>query len=126
MRCFRGLALIAETMAGPWILAAGFVVGLDTGQTRRAAGAIATWRADAAVSWPLLLMLVVPPREQTAGACLADIWQLDVGQGLAIRIRTRNHAVLNDTGPRFVDFSDLGEAGGVCKRCASSASNIWI
>lgn len=60
-----------------------------------------------ALGWPLLLLLVVPPRERVDEG-LAEIWQLDVGQGLAILIRTRHHALLYDAGPRFGDF-DLGE-----------------
>jgi competence protein ComEC len=60
-----------------------------------------------ALGWPLLLLLVVPPRELLDEG-LADIWQLDVGQGLAILIRTRHHTLLYDAGPRFGDF-DLGE-----------------
>jgi competence protein ComEC len=60
-----------------------------------------------ALGWPLLLLLVVPPRERLDER-LADIWQLDVGQGLAILIRTRHHTLLYDAGPRFGDF-DLGE-----------------
>jgi competence protein ComEC len=60
-----------------------------------------------ALGWPLLLLLAMPPRERLAEG-LADIWQLDVGQGLAILIRTRHHSLLYDAGPRFGDF-DLGE-----------------
>jgi len=59
------------------------------------------------LGWPLLLLLAVPPRERLDEG-LADIWQFDVGQGLAILIRTRHHALLYDAGPRFGDF-DLGE-----------------
>ncbi|RON63594.1 DNA internalization-related competence protein ComEC/Rec2 [Pseudomonas fluorescens] len=59
------------------------------------------------LGWPLLLILFVPPRERLDEG-LADIWQLDVGQGLAILIRTRHHTLLYDAGPRFGDF-DLGE-----------------
>jgi len=59
------------------------------------------------LGWPLLLILLAPPRERVAEG-LADIWQLDVGQGLAILIRTRHHTLLYDTGPRFGDF-DLGQ-----------------
>jgi competence protein ComEC len=59
------------------------------------------------LGWPLLLVLVVPPRERLDEG-LADVWQLDVGQGLAILIRTRHHTLLYDAGPRFGDF-DLGE-----------------
>ncbi|VVP31341.1 ComE operon protein 3 [Pseudomonas fluorescens] len=59
------------------------------------------------LGWPLLLILVMPPRERLNEG-LADVWQLDVGQGLAILIRTRHHTLLYDAGPRFGDF-DLGE-----------------
>ncbi|VEF12296.1 DNA internalization-like competence protein ComEC/Rec2 [Pseudomonas fluorescens] len=59
-----------------------------------------------ALGWPLLLILVVPPRERLNEG-LADVWQLDVGQGLAILVRTRHHTLLYDAGPRFGEF-DLG------------------
>lgn len=38
----------------------------------------------------------------------ADVWVLDVGQGLAVLVRTREHSLLYDAGPRFGDF-DTGE-----------------
>jgi competence protein ComEC len=38
----------------------------------------------------------------------AEVWMLDVGQGLAVLLRTREHALLYDAGPRFGDF-DMGE-----------------
>jgi competence protein ComEC len=59
------------------------------------------------LGWPMLLLLVFAPR-QALPEGIADIWQLDVGQGLAILVRTRHHTLLYDTGPRFGDF-DLGE-----------------
>src|SRR5690606_12163364 len=54
----------------------------------------------------MLLAFVLPPRERIAEG-RAEVWQLDVGQGLAILVRTRGHALLYDAGPRFGDF-DLG------------------
>ncbi|EJM77619.1 MULTISPECIES: DNA internalization-related competence protein ComEC/Rec2 [unclassified Pseudomonas] len=59
------------------------------------------------LGWPLLLLLVFPPRPLLPEG-IAEVWQLDVGQGLAILVRTRQHTLLYDTGPRFGDF-DLGE-----------------
>ncbi len=59
------------------------------------------------LGWPLLLLLVLPPRPLLPEG-IAEVWQLDVGQGLAILVRTRHHTLLYDTGPRFGDF-DLGE-----------------
>ncbi|MEJ5060883.1 MULTISPECIES: DNA internalization-related competence protein ComEC/Rec2 [unclassified Pseudomonas] len=59
------------------------------------------------LGWPMLLLLVLAPRPMVPQG-VADVWQLDVGQGLAILVRTRHHTLLYDTGPRFGDF-DLGE-----------------
>ena len=59
------------------------------------------------LGWPLLLLLIFPPRSEIPEG-VADIWQLDVGQGLAILVRTRHHTLLYDAGPRFGD-NDLGE-----------------
>jgi competence protein ComEC len=52
-------------------------------------------------------LLIFPPRSEIPEG-VADIWQLDVGQGLAILVRTRHHTLLYDAGPRFGD-NDLGE-----------------
>ncbi|MFZ3281814.1 DNA internalization-related competence protein ComEC/Rec2 [Pseudomonas sp.] len=103
---FRGLAVIAgqwpawiaPSVAGwVWILGSlgAVLLLLPSGVPLRPLG------------WPLLLILLVPPRERLSEG-LADVWQLDVGQGLAILIRTRHHTLLYDAGPRFGDF-DLGE-----------------
>lgn len=56
---------------------------------------------------PMLLVLIAPPREEVP-AGRAHVWLLDVGQGLSVLVRTREHALLYDTGARFGDF-DLGE-----------------
>jgi competence protein ComEC len=55
----------------------------------------------------MLMLLVFAPRT-TLPEGIADVWQLDVGQGLAILVRTRHHTLLYDSGPRFGDL-DLGE-----------------
>lgn len=54
----------------------------------------------------MLLLMVFPPKN-TLPYGEAEVWQLDVGQGLAVLVRTREHAMLYDAGPRFGD-SDLG------------------
>jgi competence protein ComEC len=59
------------------------------------------------LGWPMLLLLVFPPRTEIPEG-IAEVWQLDVGQGLAILVRTRHHTLLYDAGPRFGD-NDLGE-----------------
>lgn len=54
----------------------------------------------------LLPLLFSPPQRPEHGR--AEVWMLDVGQGLALLVRTRQHALLYDAGPRFGDF-DTGE-----------------
>lgn len=55
----------------------------------------------------LLLPLFYPPvNKPFLGQ--ADVWVFDVGQGLSVLIRTREHALLYDAGPRYGDF-DAGE-----------------
>ena len=55
----------------------------------------------------LLLPLLYPPLELPAQG-EAGVWQWDVGQGLAVLVRTRSHSLLYDAGPKHADF-DLGE-----------------
>ena len=66
--------------------------------------------AGVPLRWPgivlLLPALFLPAPQLDDGR--ADIWVLDVGQGLAVLVRTREHALLYDAGPRFGDF-DTGE-----------------
>ncbi|SEM70694.1 competence protein ComEC [Pseudomonas sp. ok272] len=59
------------------------------------------------LGWPMLTLLVCAPRPQVPEG-IAEIWQLDVGQGLAVLVRTRHHALLYDSGPRVGEV-DLGE-----------------
>jgi competence protein ComEC len=55
----------------------------------------------------LLAPLLFPPTNRPA-AGQAEVWLFDVGQGLAVLVRTREHALLYDAGPRYGDF-DIGE-----------------
>ena len=54
---------------------------------------------------PLLWPACQPPAE---GAFRA--WMLDVGQGLAMIVRTRHHALVYDAGPRYPSAYDVGAA----------------
>lgn len=60
-----------------------------------------------ALGWPLLLLCVFPPLKSVPHGQV-EVLQLDVGQGLAIFLRTRQHALLYDAGPRFGEF-DIGQ-----------------
>lgn len=59
------------------------------------------------LGWPLLLLAGFTPREAIPPGQV-DIWQLDVGQGLAFVLRTREHTLLYDAGPAREEL-DLGE-----------------
>ncbi|MEO8809873.1 MAG: DNA internalization-related competence protein ComEC/Rec2 [Rhodanobacter sp.] len=57
----------------------------------------------------LFLPLLLPPRSvPTEGAF--QLWVLDVGQGLSVLLRTRNHVLVYDTGARYPSGFDLGDA----------------
>jgi competence protein ComEC len=49
----------------------------------------------------LVPVLTAPPERPPRGEAWIDV--LDVGQGLAVLVRTEKHALLYDTGPRFGD-----------------------
>ncbi len=60
-----------------------------------------------ALGWVLLAPLLFPPANNLE-AGQAQVWVFDVGQGLAVLVRTHEHALLYDAGPRYGDF-DIGE-----------------
>lgn len=60
-----------------------------------------------ALGLALFLPLIFPSSERIETG-RAEVWLLDVGQGLAVLLRTRDHAMLYDAAPRFGN-SDLGE-----------------
>ncbi|MNF75470.1 ComEC family competence protein [compost metagenome] len=60
-----------------------------------------------ALGLALLLPMLFPPLERPAPG-QAEVRVLDVGQGLSVLVRTREHALLYDAGPRQGTF-DIGE-----------------
>lgn len=66
--------------------------------------------------WPakyLGLFMLIPmfwPNSNALKNGEVEITLLDVGQGLAAVIQSKNHALLFDTGPRFSEFFDTGSA----------------
>lgn len=58
------------------------------------------------LGWVMLLALWVPKAPVAHGQ--VEVWHLEVGQGLAVLLRTRQHSVLYDAGPARGDV-DLGE-----------------
>jgi len=57
----------------------------------------------------LVLPLLMPMRPVLADGEF-EVWMFDVGQGLSILVRTREHALLYDAGPRYPGGFDVGEA----------------
>ncbi len=57
---------------------------------------------------PILLLPVFWPSQAGLPPGRAQLWILDVGQGLAIVVRTATHVVLYDTGPAFSGGFDAG------------------
>ena len=57
----------------------------------------------------LFLPLLVPPLDLPAEGAF-EAWVLDVGQGLSVVLRTREHALVYDTGARYPSGFDLGES----------------
>lgn len=51
------------------------------------------------LGWPMLLLAVFPPREPVPYGQV-EVLQLDVGQGQSLILRTRNHTLVYDAGPR--------------------------
>ena len=102
---FRLLALVAQqhpVWVAPalplwaWLLVClgALLVLLPRGVPLRGAGGL------------MLLALWVPREPVPLGQ--VEVWQLDVGQGLAVLVRTRHHNLLYDAGPARGE-SDLGE-----------------
>jgi competence protein ComEC len=61
----------------------------------------------------LLLIPLLWPRLPKLAEGEAELHLFDVGQGLAALVRTRDHALLVDTGPAFGSGLDMGEAAVV-------------
>ncbi|AIR91587.1 DNA internalization-related competence protein ComEC/Rec2 [Pseudomonas cremoricolorata] len=102
---FETLALIAQwrpawlPAALPWsnwllVALAAWLILLPRGLPLRVPGA--------------LMLLALWPRLDSVAHGEAEVLQLDVGQGLAVLVRTRHHSLLYDAGPSFGEV-DLGE-----------------
>lgn len=55
----------------------------------------------------LFLPLLLPPRDLPASGAFR-VWVLDVGQGLAVLVRTREHTLVYDAGPPYAGGHDAG------------------
>lgn len=84
------LALLLAALGVLWLL-------MPRGTPARALGA-------------LLILPLLAPRLPVLPPGQAELHLFDVGQGLSALVRTRNHALLIDTGPAFGSGLDMGEA----------------
>lgn len=129
------LLLMAPPLAGPVLVAAGWLCAGLWWLFERMAGwpgaqvyvpAARPWALGLALlgaGWMLLprgtpmrwlgallfLPLAWPPVQRPQPGAFR-LWMLDVGQGLAVVLRTREHALVFDAGARFPSDFDLGEA----------------
>jgi len=127
------LSLAGIALAPLWSLGALIVQGLDALLVRLAALPGAVWTVAVAPWWaqlaglvaavlvvlplpwraklvavPLALALLVPPAALPAEGSF-DVVATDVGQGTAVLVRTREHALLFDSGPQYSRESDAGQ-----------------
>jgi competence protein ComEC len=126
------LALAGVLLPPLWSLAAALVQALTQALGALAALPGAVWTAAAAPWWlqaaalagaallvmplpwrlralalPLMLPLFVPPLERPAEGAM-QVVVADVGQGSAILVQTRTHALLHDAGAQYTADSDAG------------------
>lgn len=99
---FRGLAWLAE-LAPAWQLAAVPGWALLLGGAGALLALLPAGLPLRLFGGLMLLPLLLPP-ETRVPAGTAEVRLLDVGQGLAVLVRTRQHALLYDTGPASRGF----------------------
>jgi competence protein ComEC len=127
------LALLGVALVPLWAIGASVVRGLNAALAVLAGWPGAVWAAPSAPPWaqlcalggaallmlplpwrarllglPLLLMLVLPPRELPAPGTF-DLMAVDIGQGTAVLVRTRQHLLVFDAGPQYSRDSDAGQ-----------------
>ncbi len=127
------LALLGVFVAPLWALGAWSVQALIAWLAWLASWPLAVWTVPAAPLWaqlaallaalllvlplpwrlrllavPLALPLLLPPKELPGeGQFAVDV--VDVGQGTAVLLRTRNHLLVYDSGPQYSPGSDAGQ-----------------
>ncbi len=127
------LALLGMLLPPLWLPAAWLVQTLLAAAGWLAAWPGATWAAATAPAWaallgllggallvmplpprlrllglPLLLPLLAPPLERPPAGRF-ELVALDVGQGTAVLVRTRQHLLVYDAGPLYGPESDAGQ-----------------
>jgi competence protein ComEC len=93
-------AVLAVAAAPMWAQAAGLTAGV-------LAVAPLPWRLRL-LALPLALPLLAPPLERPAAGRF-ELTAVDVGQGTAVLVHTREHLLLYDAGPAYSRDSDAGQ-----------------
>ncbi len=127
------LALLGSLAPPLWALAAGLLQPLTAWLQWLAGWPLAVWTVPASPPWaqaagllggallvlplparlrwmglPLLLpLLAMPPERPPAGQF--ELVAVDVGQGTAVLVRTRQHLLVYDAGPQYSRESDAGQ-----------------
>jgi competence protein ComEC len=127
------LALLGILVPPLWALASALVQALLQALQWLAGGHFGLWTAAAAPGWgmavgllggallilplpwqlrtlglPLLLPLLASPLQRPAPGAF-EVVAADVGQGTAVLVRTRNHLLLYDSGPRYSAEADAAQ-----------------
>lgn len=105
---YRGLALLADHAPMAWIPASLPAAALLLGSLGAALAFLPRGVPLRGLALPCLAVLVLP-RSGGVPAQL-EVTALDVGQGSAIVVRTRRHALLFDAGPAFEEGFDAGRS----------------
>jgi len=127
------LALLGAALPLLWQVAAWLVQTLNLGLQGLATQPMAVWSVPVAPLWAqaggllagLLLVLPLPWRVRALGLPLAlpllwpvlpqmapgrfEVLAIDVGQGTAVLVRTREHLLLYDSGPAYAFDSNAGQ-----------------
>jgi competence protein ComEC len=93
-------AAVWTAAAAPWWMQAAALLGAALLVMRL------PWRVRA-LALPLMLPLFAPPTLRPAEGAM-QVTVADIGQGSAILVRTRNHALLHDAGAQYSPDSDAG------------------
>jgi len=127
------LALLGVLLPPLWQAAAALVALLSAALQFLASWPLAVWTAAAAPGWamaagllagtlavlplpwrlrllalPLMLPLLLPPVARPAPGQF-EVVAADVGQGTAVLVRTANHLLVYDAGPRYSPEADAGQ-----------------
>lgn len=105
---YRGLALLADVAPAAWVPASPPAAALALASLGAVLAFLPRGVPMRGLALPCLAVLALP--RSGAAPTQLEITALDVGQGSAIVVRTRQHALLFDAGPAFDEGFDAGRS----------------